>query len=83
VAYADKRAGQKLEPMAARFDSWTRRYQLEEAASRGGWSAETVAAVRRRAGELEARVCAMAGVAPGDVRRLGWTAGALRRARGR
>jgi hypothetical protein len=26
VAYADKRAGQRLEPMAARFASWRRRY---------------------------------------------------------
>ena len=26
VAYADKRAGQRLEPMAARFASWRTRY---------------------------------------------------------
>jgi putative nucleotidyltransferase with HDIG domain len=85
VAYADKRAGQKLEPMAARFESWVRRYPPEERAaapgSGNGWSADTVAAVRRRAGELETRVCALAGVAPGDVRRLGWTARAFGRAR--
>jgi len=85
VAYADKRAGQKLEPMAARFGSWIRRYPPEERAAPtgggNGWSAETVAAVRRRAGELETRVCALAGVAPGDVRRLAWTARAFDRAR--
>jgi hypothetical protein len=86
VAYADKRAGQRLEPMATRFGSWIRRYPPEERAvpsgGGNGWSAETVAAVHRRAGELEARVCALAGVSPGDVRRLEWTARALGRARG-
>jgi hypothetical protein len=85
VAYADKRAGQRLEPMAARFESWTRRYPPADRAaapgSGGGWPAEAVAGARRRALELEARVCAMAGVAPAEVRRLEWTGRALRRAR--
>ncbi len=74
VAYADKRAGQRLEPMAARFDSWERRYP-------GSWTAAHLAAVRRRADRLEADVCAAAGVAPVDVRRLAWTGQALARAR--
>ena len=76
VAYADKRAGQRLEAMAARFASWQRRYP-------GGWSAAEAAAVRRRADELESDVCRAAGVAPTQVRRLRWTGAAIRRARGR
>jgi hypothetical protein len=76
VAYADKRAGQRLEPMAARFASWQRRYP-------GGWSAAEAVAVRRRADYLESDVCRAAGVAPNEVRRLRWTGAALRAARGR
>ena len=76
VAYADKRAGQRLEPMAARFASWERRYP-------GGWSASEGRAVRRRAAELERLVCEPAGVAPDAIRRLGWTGSALAAARGR
>ncbi len=76
VAYADKRAGQRLEPMDARFSSWARRYP-------DGWSSDEAAAVRRRATELEADVCAAAGVAPTAVRRLRWTGAALREATGR
>jgi HD superfamily phosphodiesterase len=76
VAYADKRAGQRLEPMAARFASWQRRYP-------GGWSAAEAVAVRRRADDLESDVCRAAGVAPNEVGRLRWTGAALRAARGR
>jgi HD superfamily phosphodiesterase len=76
VAYADKRAGQRLESMAERFASWQRRYP-------GGWSSAEAAAVRRRAARLESDVCRSAGVAPTDVRRLRWTGPALRAARGR
>jgi hypothetical protein len=76
VAYADKRAGQRIEPMADRFASWERRYP-------GGWSAHEAAAVRQRAAELEADVCRVAGVSPSDVRRLRWTGAAVRVARGR
>jgi hypothetical protein len=76
VAYADKRAGQRLEPMAVRFASWQRRYP-------GGWSAAEAVAVRRRADYLESDVCRAAGVAPNEVRRLRWTGVALRVARGR
>jgi HD superfamily phosphodiesterase len=76
VAYADKRAGQRLEPMAARFASWQRRYP-------GGWSTAEAVAVRRRADYLESDVCRAAGVAPNEVRRLRWTGAALLAARGR
>lgn len=79
VAYADKRAGQRLESMADRFASWERRYPPSERAgkTRGGWSVETVAAVRQRARAIEERVCALAEASPRDVRRLRWTWPAL------
>jgi HD superfamily phosphodiesterase len=77
VAYADKRAGQRLESMAARFASWERRYP----ADRDGWTADTRSAVRQRAQRLEADVCRAAGIAPREVRRLPWTGDALARAR--
>ena len=74
VAYADKRAGQRLESMAARFASWRRRYP-------DGWDAGTSRTVWVRAERLEAEVCRAAGVAPAEVRRLPWTSVALRAAR--
>ena len=77
VAYADKRAGQRLESMADRFASWERRYGDDEA----GWAAATRAAIRRRAERLEADVCRAAGVRPEAVRQLRWTSRALRTAR--
>ena len=79
VCYADKRAGQRLESMAERFASWERRYPPQERAgrARGSWSAETMAAVRHRAETIEQGVCALADVAPKDVRRLRWTGPAL------
>ena len=70
VAYADKRAGQRLESMDARFASWARRYP-------GAWDAATAATVRARAARLEADVCRAAGVRPADVRRLRWTGAAI------
>ena len=73
VAYADKRAGQRLESMAARFASWQRRYP-------GGWSPAEARAVLERARRLETDVCRAAGVAPEDVRRLAWTGPALAKA---
>jgi HD domain len=76
VAYADKRAGQHLESMAARFASWQRRYP-------DGWSAQEARAVLGRARRLEADVCRAALVAPEDVRRLAWTGPALRAASAR
>jgi hypothetical protein len=83
VAYADKRAGQRLESMTGRFASWKRRYPPVDRAvrPRGTWSPETMAAVFRRAETLEARVCTLANVTPSDVRRLGWTGRALAAAR--
>jgi hypothetical protein len=74
VAYADKRAGQRLESMDARFASWDRRYP-------GTWDAATRHSVRERAARLEAEVCRAAGVEPAAVRRLRWTGAALRLAR--
>lgn len=71
VAYADKRAGQRLEPMDARFASWRRRYP-------DSWTPTESARVRSYADRLERRVCDAAGVRPGDVRRLAWTGPALR-----
>jgi hypothetical protein len=79
VAYADKRAGRRLESMAERFESWERRYPPAERAARarGSWTPEIFSAVRRRSEELERRTCALAAVASGDVRRLRWTCAAL------
>jgi uncharacterized protein len=74
VAYADKRAGQRLESMDARFASWRRRYP-------DGWSAADDARARYRADTLQRAVCVRAGVAPGAVGRLRWTGSALRAAR--
>jgi hypothetical protein len=71
VAYADKRAGQRLESMTARFGSWGRRYPR-------AWDPATVERVRARAERLEQDVCRAAGVAPEDVGRLSWTGRALR-----
>ena len=82
VAYADKRAGQRLESMDARFASWGRRYPpTPTVAHPGARDAATLDAFRARAGRLEADICRVAGVAPGDVRRLAWTGAALRSAR--
>ncbi len=83
VAYADKRAGQRLEPMAERFASWERRYPPAERVTRarGGWTAQIVAEVRQRAGEIERRACRLAAVEPGEVRRLAWTGRAIAAAR--
>jgi hypothetical protein len=76
VAYADKRAGQRLEPMTARFASWRRRYPE-------GWSEDEAHVVFERARRLEADVCRAAHIAPEEVRRLAWTAPALRAAAAR
>ena len=75
VAYADKRAGQRLESMDSRFASWRRRYPT-------GWTETDLRAVRARAERLETDVCRAAGIEPTDVRRLAWTGAALRAARG-
>jgi hypothetical protein len=75
VAYADKRAGQRLEPLDARFRSWQRRYPA-------GWPDEPPGQVRHHAALLEADVCGRAGVAPEAVRRLRWTGTAIAAVRG-
>ena len=74
VAYADKRAGQRLGSLDMRFAGWRHRYP-------DSWSADDDARARTRAGMLETTVCAHAGVAPAAVRRLRWTGRALRAAR--
>jgi hypothetical protein len=74
VAYADKRAGQRLEPLDARFRSWARRYP-------DGWPGEPAGLVRGHAALLETDVCRLAGVTPREVGRLSWTGPALRAAR--
>jgi len=84
VAYADKRAGQRLESMDARFRSWRRRYPLVDTGGDRrvfGLSEADLRTVRARAERLEADVCRAAGVEPLEVRRLAWTSGALRSAR--
>lgn len=74
VAYADKRAGQRLESMDARFASWRRRYP-------DTWDEPAWRAVRAHAERLEADVCRAAGVRPTAVGRLRWTGRALAVAR--
>ena len=85
VAYADKRAGQRLESMDARFASWRRRYPLgtvrEGPPDGRRLGRVAMSAVRARAARLEADVCRAAGIAPAEVRRLPWTGAALRAAR--
>jgi hypothetical protein len=81
VAYADKRAGQRLASMDARFASWRRRYPPGAAGYAGAWDSTTFAAARSRGARLEADVCRAAGVAPEEVRRLRWTGPAIRAAR--
>ena len=82
VAYADKRAGQRLESMAARFASWNRRYPPAVRDQQpGAWTVAALEPVRLRAERLEGRVCELAAVAPADVRRLPWTGRALAAAR--
>ena len=81
VAYADKRAGQRLESMEDRFASWRRRYPATTNDGRAiGWDDATWQRVRDRAARLELDVCRAAGIAPAEVRRLAWTGEALRRA---
>jgi hypothetical protein len=89
VAYADKRAGQRLESMDDRFASWRRRYPAGPAdpasgdrpPGKRGWDQEVAERVDQRALELEREVCAAAGVDPRAVRRLRWSRRALAEAR--
>jgi hypothetical protein len=85
VAYADKRAGQRLESMDSRFASWRRRYPAGPAETpagdpvpgKRGWNHELAERVYQRALALERDVCAAAGVDPAAVRRLRWSRRAL------
>ena len=69
VAYADKRAAQRLESMDARFASWRQRYPRVSVADGqdAGWEDDALKAVRRRADRLEADVCRAAGIEPSEV----------------
>lgn len=90
LAYADKRAGQRLEPMAARFASWRRLYpagpsehvarRVDDPPTGSGWDDDVASLVQRRAQALERDVCAAAGVEPGEVARLRWSRRAIREA---
>ena len=72
VAYADKRAGQRLESMASRFADWERRYpEYRDGLERA----------RARAERLEQEVCRAAGLSPDEVARLPWVRRALAAAR--
>jgi hypothetical protein len=82
VAYADKRAGQRLGSMDERFASWRRRHPTPTVAGgAAGWDDPVLRTVRARAERLEADVCRAAGVSPAEVRRLRWTGSALAAAR--
>jgi hypothetical protein len=70
VAYADRRARQRLVSLDDRFATWRRRHP-------GTWEDDVEAEVRRRAVRLEAVVCEAAGIRPDAVRRLRWTAAAF------
>jgi len=72
VAYADKRALQRLVLMERRFAEWRRRYPDYEHRQRVG---------RQRADRLEREVCRAAGVRPSEVRRLRWVGRAMVAAR--
>jgi len=87
VAYADKRAGQRLGSMDDRFASWRRRYPAGPAdpapgtlTGKRGWDQELGERVYQRALDLEREVCAAAGVEPGAVSRLRWGRRAMREA---
>lgn len=63
VMYTDKRAGQRLQPLATRLERMERRHPEYVASLR---------AARPRAERLEREVCGAAGIAPEDVERLPW-----------
>jgi len=72
VAYADKRAAQRLEPMASRFARWRRDHPDRDGSLGRAWGIAL---------ELEQHVCKAAGLAPTAVRRLRWTDRAIARGR--
>jgi putative nucleotidyltransferase with HDIG domain len=63
VAYADKRVEQRAVSLAQRFTGWRRRYPEHVARTD---------VAEHRAVALEREVCALAGIAPTEVRRLRW-----------
>lgn len=74
VAYSDKRAGQQLESLAARFAGWESRYPSDT---------DVLRRARARGERLEREVCETAGVSPLAVHRLRWVTSALAAARRR
>jgi hypothetical protein len=73
VSYADKRAAKRLGRMSARFARWARRRPRRWSDPEGtAWG---------RATRLERQVCELAGIDPGEVRRLRWVDGAIARTR--
>jgi hypothetical protein len=73
VAYADKRAAQRLGPLDARFARWFERHPEHGAGLR---------VARGRAAVLERSICDAADVDPVDVRRLRWVQDAFAQAGG-
>ena len=71
VAYADKRAIQRVGSIDRRFQRWIREHPELEPEFR---------IARTRVELLERGVCGAAGVQPDDVRRLRWVTPALERA---
>ena len=69
VAYADKRAQQRLVSLDQRYARWTRRHPEQ---------LPLLVVGRERAAELEAEICDLAGIGPDDVARHRWAAAACR-----
>ena len=87
VAYADKRAAQRLAPMAKRFARWRRKYppgsdRVVKRTGGSAWSEAAFELAERHAAELEREVCRAAGIRPDQVERLRWSRRALREAAG-
>jgi HD domain len=70
VAYADRRAHQRLVSMAARFARWDTRHPH-------GWTPAVRAQVWARAQRIEREICELAGCTPEEVGRLAWTRAAF------
>lgn len=70
VAYADKRAQQRVVSLDARFARWLRKHPEAR---------RDLALARDRAAELEAEVCALAGITPDQVGRVRWARATIRR----
>ncbi len=71
VAYADKRAAQRLEPMEARFARWRRDHPDRDGSLGRAWGIAL---------ELEQHVCGAADMTPATVGRLRWAGRAMARA---